>query len=308
MSPEEIAFIRGCLPQGRTDFAYYKDRYACELLAEHVGSGMAVSELKRSRYAAWLEKPVVRAVLAACGDGVLRATALREYWPGSSLAFTLTLGQWGEGGRWWRCCDQVSRPGRNLVLQVNFGTDHDVEYGRLIKPGDDHPFVYDCHPVHAHRLTMSWARLDIDLDQRCAMIEELQTDWLRNAHIRQCGYEDDGRYFIYGCRVGGDAESIRRYCTEVLAPYRTIWAEATLFAAIWFLHHELGIRDIWYHSDQSGRRFKGFSGRCAPPRSIYEDLPRRFGGERTCAKPPFLWRKLTPHGRRQVRELPMYRL
>ena len=125
MDGTQLSEVLDELPRGRTLFPYFKDRYALMLLAYAVGEGVAVAELKRRRVGALLDRPPVREVLAQRGDGRLSAADLAAHWPERPEAFLLTVTVWGcsphsRAAReaWW----QTSRPGWNIVLQLNFST------------------------------------------------------------------------------------------------------------------------------------------------------------------------------------------
>jgi len=289
MRPEQIQEIIECLPKGRTKFYYFRDRYCLDLLSWFLGEGKTVAEVKRSRYARLLRKPSLRKLCARLPDGKLTRDRLLSAWPPRPYAFLLTLGRWGETASNWRTWWQMSRPGANLVLQMNFSEMHNQRYRKLIQPREGHPFECSVHPVHTDgRLSLGWARLDVDLDAGEALIEEIQNDWIRDAlaaAVWQNGAAGAERW-IYGQAVGADRASLRRYQLEVIAPYAKIWDEALLLAALWFLREELGVRRVYYHTFRSGNLLKGIEWR-KPPRSLYTTLPRRFCFEET-AEPPRL--------------------
>jgi len=310
MTPSQIDEIIACLPGGRTPFAYWRDRYALELLAAACRGDARVSALKRSPLAPLLSRPAVKRQLAQAGGGHLDADRLRLSCCDQILGLDLSVGAWAYGhGKREHRWNQTSRPGANLVVQLNFPSLHDAAFQRLVQP-DDHALLrYQGHPIHRRYRTLSWARLDVDLDRREALIEELQTDWVRDVDdalrwIERCGDEGDS---LYGCRIRGGRRGLERYRREILAPYAAVWDEATLFAALWFLQVELGIRHIWYHSFASGQRLKSFDCYDHPPRSLYERLPRRFCFQRTHDKPDLLMARCGRKRRRDLAALVMYR-
>ena len=277
MDPPQVTEIIECLPKGRTKFHYFRDRYALDLLRWFVGRGKTVAEVKRSRYARLLAKPRVRALCARLPDGRVTPEHLLNAWAPRPLVFLLTLGRWGSRGHAWRTWYQVSRPGENLVLQLNFSGMHNRRYERLMRSTiewwEGHPFLCTYHPVNDDgRLTLAWARLDVDLDGGEALVEEIQNDWIREA---------------FACWRSIDERPLARYRREVLAPYVRVWDEAMLAATLWFLREELGVRRIFYHTFESGNRLKHISGR-RPPRSLYTELPRRFCFEETADMPRLL--------------------
>jgi hypothetical protein len=159
------------------------------------------------------------------------------------------------------------------------------------------------------KITLGWARMDIDLDGGEALIEEIQNDWIRDAldvQKRLKRYSDWGRKaLIRGMMYGAKCNftQLNRYVDLILKPYVSDWDEAILCAAIRFIHTELGIRRIFYHTFDSGRRIKGICG--SPPRSLYTSLPKKFCFRVTEQCPEFLrhklYRKIRSARRREYR-------
>ncbi len=128
-----------------------------------------------------------------------------------------------------------------------------------------------------YRKTLAWARLDVDMESGECLIEEIQTDWVREAkeesmRLNRCRHcKKAGRF----PKCKGYREALT-YLDETLVPYATIWDQAMLSATLYFLIEELGVRDIWYHDWETGNALKGLYGRWLPPRSLYSNFPRRF--------------------------------
>ncbi|MEC5388278.1 hypothetical protein VVD49_21275 [Uliginosibacterium sp. H3] len=290
MELREIDELRAAMPVGRTVYHYYKDRYSLQLLRYAVPRETPVSVLRNGAVAGLLQKPRVQPVLAAC-NGVLSPILLKS--ADGDVAeehYTLSIGAWGRNEDEQK---QMSRRGANLVLQLNFSRRHDEAFNRVLKPdvGID-PFNYSGHPaVHSEeagrRYTLAWARLDIDLDRGEAVIEEIQSDWVREAaYARDMAkrYEPGLRRYY---KLDADAGKIASYCEEVLAPHAAVWDETMLSAALFFLREELSIKHIYYHTPETGVRFKDIKW-TAPPRSLYTNLPRRFCFRETEELPGFL--------------------
>ncbi|MCL2345505.1 MAG: hypothetical protein FWC58_06595 [Desulfobulbus sp.] len=288
--------IIACLQGERTVYPYYRDRYGISLLRHHCrrqpGRRAPVAALRRSAYAGLLEKPRIRSILAGCGGALDDNALAASDYDADQAAFVLTLSTWGQERRsHWRY-QQTSRPGVNLVLQLNFSREHERHYRRLGEVDD--LFCYYGHPIARQRDTLAWARLDLDWASGSALIEEIQTDWLRRAA--------DLEHWLRERRLAGAADDAlipyRRhqlplrpaldYCRLMGERYRPIWAEAMLWAAILFLRDELGLRTIYYHSEDSGRLLKRIGHHRLPPRSLYTDLPRRFCFRRDAEWPDFL--------------------
>ena len=274
MNTHDIEFLRAALPQGRTVYPYYKDRYGLQLLRYAVRRPTAVHTLRQAAVSGLLQKPRLRELLAA-SDGTLSPQHLLSAdGDASPLGYVLTLSSWSG--------QQTSRGGTNLVLQLNFSSAHDRALRRLLRPvpGRD-PFNYAAHPSYRsseteRRYTLAWARLDVDLDADEALIEEIQSDWVRDARYALSTVRAGRtRYLTHCCGLDTTPAAFERYYNEVLAPYADTWEEATLSAALFFLREELGISRIYYHSPETGVAFKNIRWN-APPRSLYTDLPRKF--------------------------------
>lgn len=289
--------ILACLQGERTVFPYYRDRYGIGLLRQlsrryRPGDSLSIGALKRSQYAPLLQKPRIKMVLARLGHGPIDepTLALHDYDP-QQCHYLLTLATWGSERRAGRSRRQTSRPGINLVLQLNFNTEHDRRFGSL---GCLHSrFNYYGHPVSPRRNTLAWARIDLDLASNCALIEEVQSDWVRRVawlarrveHRLASGEPESTPIRLYGfdCSLA----TARDYCAYIRDQHAPIWPEAMLWACVQFIRDELGLETLYYHSEQGGLLLKGIGG-SAPPRSLYTDLPRRFCFTPTREIPPFL--------------------
>ncbi len=286
--------ILGCLSGNRTLFHYYKDRYAVDLLERHLaryedqGRSIPVAHLRSCSLGRLLARPPIQPVLAQWGGGFAHLEHLGQLWARTDIeTYVLTLGIWGESEHYpWA---QVSRPGANLVLQLNFNGRHDRA---LARSGftEDLAFVYREHPVSAVRNTMAWARIDLDLDRDEALIEEIQTDWLRYArYIRRSAMaaqqRGDTELSAYGELVA--VKPALAYLDVELQRHERIWSEAMLSAALGFVFDELGIGTLYYHSFETGRKMKRIS--CSyPPESLYTRLPRQFCFEAVDTAPEFI--------------------
>jgi hypothetical protein len=308
MKTWEINEIIQSLPKGRTVFHYFKDRYAVQLLGDYVGDrGRSVRDIKSSRYGRLLGKPIMKDALSAAGNGQINRKQLRSLGPASFERYELSLGEWGRenprGSRWY----QTSVPGKNLVLHLNFGDQYVKAYTNAIHPRPGyHPFTYGGHPHNKGKNhTLAWARLEIDLERNEALIEEIQTDWLRRIRSAHKLFQ---RHFVYGKPLRNRHKKyldtyyqnmthpnhVLRYFEMTERVHGGIWSEAMLFAAIGFLRHELGIEHIFYHTHETGSRLKCISYDDSPPRSLYTDLPERFCF-RTSLRGPAVVERAWPH-------------
>ncbi len=287
--------ILASLPEGGVPFRYFKDRYAVQLLAYAAAEGQSLSEMRRGRFRPLLQKPDVRRILGTRGGRGVDWGLLDSYFPAPTEDYLLTFGLWGtERDPWW---NQTTRPSPNIVLQLNFPFAHDRAYRRYIEPREVHPFELSSHPINRNgRHTLAWSRLDIDLQRGEALIEEIQSDWIREA---ERAAEAALRSLVEGdCELPWwleearcDALQVFRYVEYVLARHRRIWDQAVVAASLWLLREHLGIRRIYMHTYESGCLLKKIPGR-RPPRSLYEQVPRTFCFERVEEAPRFLRRDL----------------
>ena len=311
MNRQDIKEIKACLPVGKTPWHYFPKRYAPMLLSMVLPEPTPVAELRSSRYGKLLSTEPVREACAMAGDGLLTHERLNAVWPGDNHCFLLSLSQWGGDRRDWQ---QTSRPGYNLVLQINLA--QSVERALLQVGGDERRLEFNdyWHPAmprnarELYRMTLAWVRMDFDLDGDCALIEEIQSDWLRNAiseldsFRRHYAYlRSQGSKFSERRRsVGKLVHRLQRFIDEVVTPLNKIWSEAALAAAIEFLYSEIGFRDIYYHSFETGCALKRIR-HSKPPRSVYTTLPERFCFEKTSEAPQFLLR--SAYSRREIARL-----
>jgi len=294
MNKNLVNEIINCLPKERTVFRYFKGRYAFMLLDKIIGEGVAVSNIKKTSFSSLLDKPEVKQALALAGQGIIIPKILNSVWLGDTYNFILTTGIWGSNCHRW---NQTSRRGYNLVLRLNFSNQHDGIYNKMVKPEYEsllnpygHP-VLDVNDRSYFRETLAWSRIDLDFQKNQALIEEVQNDWLREANdlLKDAKYnKQNKRELANWWGSNGNLDDIIRYCEEVLKPYHKFWDEAMLAATIDFIRRELGITNIYYHSEDTGYKLKGIRHN-KPPRSLYSKLPRRFCFTKTDQAPDYLY-------------------
>ncbi len=296
MDKETLTRVHRALPRGRTLFHYIDDRDALLLLGWVAGDGVAVADLKRSRYARLLARPGVKPLLATLGDGILRAADVEHWWPYRPWTYRVGFGRWPlRGERWQRDYHQMTRPGHNLVVRLDFVQSHNRITRDLV--GDDvRSAMWRMHPVApgdptaaAGPLTLGWARVDLDLEEREALVEEVQSDWVGVAR-EPCTCEGEG------C----EGDGWKRYHCRLFETYCKTWAQVVLAATLQQLIESLGIRRIFMHTPDTGTRMKGMDRTWTAPRSLYTDLPKRFCFQPTHCPPMFLKRT---RGRRLRRTL-----
>ncbi len=312
MKSEDVTEIIECLPKGRTIYPYHKDRYAVQLLEYAVGDEKPIQELRGTKFGKLLDRPITRDVVARCGSGLLSREDLATTWLPETESYRLTLGAWGPENKrnWDRYWHQTSRPGQNLVLQMNFSNRHNSAYQRHLRCGKHSLFNYSSHPVaKSKNHTLAWARIDIDMDRGEALIEELQSDWVRiaarakmmaQAVLRGSGGRRKNVMFDFG-DTQLDAVATCRYYDDVVKPHAEQWDEAILSASIWFLVEEIGIRHIYLHDWDTGAKLKCIEG-ARPPRSLYTKLPKRFCFDKVGKGPDLIFEKPDRRIRRIAKE------
>lgn len=267
-------------------FRYYKDRYAAMLLEDLLQPRLPIRSLREGRFGRLLDRPPIKALAATKGDGFLHRDDLHTLWPYETETYVVTFARWGSEKSRDRRWNQTSRPRRQLVLQLNFPHAHDAHYHRLIPDAKEMPFACTFHPVNmSERITMAWARIDIDIQSGEALIEEVQNDWLRNVGEQvDFAHQGWGRYWR-----PADCDRLKIYSETILAPHAAMWSEAVLAAALHVLTRECGIGRIWYHHFDTGCEIKNLGKKWnRPPRSLYTDLPKRFCFELTGEPPEFI--------------------
>ncbi len=271
MQAHDVKEIIDCLSMERTLYPYFDGKYAFELLTLATRSNDRIRDLRGGQFAPLLEKPAVKTVLAGCGDGHLRPARLESYWDhDSSRDFLLGLSCWGDPK--YRSWSQTSRSGYNLVLQLNLNSRDMAKFAALVDYPCDYNYGFhpSCRPnANRYRETLAWARLDIDFATDEALIEEVQSDFVRLVAWNETSHKDHAAV----CRF--------------VKPLQAVWQDAMLAATLQFIWSELGIATVFFHEYRTGNAMKKL-GRDRPPRSIYERLPKRFCMRLTNRPPVFL--------------------
>jgi hypothetical protein len=285
-----FAEVNGLLSQFGQEagtYHYFRDKYALLLTAWNVGEGKRVTDAKRSRFGGLLQKELLKQHCAShtlLRESELLLQAAQEGW-----TFRRSLDTWGDEDE-WGC--QVSRPGINLVLRLDFGQEQDRQASRLRIGNVMEGLEYQNHMNFQESHNLAWCRLDLDWETGEVLIEEIQNDWLRSA--QRLLVTDHHAYdpWYWRPKKMDQRNSFRfwKYHQEVLQPLEKVWAEATLCATLEFIRNDLGLRTVYMHTPECGVRVKGMSPYNAPPRSLYHDLPKRFCFEATSEVPAFLSR------------------
>lgn len=276
-------------------YYYFKDRHVIDKILRLGTDQIEVPRLKKSKYAQWLNKPIL-AELIRKNHGSLSRNDLESLLPKGTNYFNITFSKWGEEARrykkdkWY----QISRAGYGLVLQLNFSMSHNHQFFKLLKPNDWGKEAFACtsHPIAENRfITMAWSRLDIDFETGELLIEELQNDWLRNlerTYKRISSCTEEGRsHELYWSGFSCSFSQFKTYF-NLMKSYREIWSEALLHASVQFATKELGMDTVWMHTYESGNMFKELPNSSLPPKSLYTQLPKKYGFEKTAEAPLFL--------------------
>ena len=258
---------------------YTRDKYALDHLQRLAQRGpQKVADLKKGRMAGFLQKDPVKAVLAQIPNGVLEVDNLylREWQ--EPLSFVRTLSKWGSEHRKDQRWRQISRPGYNLVIQLNLSRKMEYQYQQRMGADEKLP-LWAGHPVSKRYPTLGWARIDFDLEGHSVLIEELQTDLVRGLEYRKKAFrrsKDQARQAAH--------RNLSAFLKHDFAPYGQLWQESLLAHTLEFIDRELGYRQVFMHTSQWGGTLKRIQ-HDQPPRSVYESLPRKFGFQKTEENP-----------------------
>ena len=283
--------VIACLPKGRTLFHYSKNDYAFLLLHLLSRTEDRIHQLRKSPSGKLLQKPSLRTHLASCPDGRVDLSVIpRQQYLREGRSYRLSLDVWGNEVRDWRY-NQVSRKGVSLVLQLNLSLSHYRKLARCVDLENADPFYVMDHPAREGKFpTLAWCRLDFDLESGEALIEEVQSDLVREMRevvkvARQSREAGEKDFRMYGAEF--TTERLIGFWEEDFSRHEKTWHEAVLSAALVFLVEELGLRKVFYHTYETGCFLKGID-REPPPRSLYTSLPKRFCFQQTREVPTFL--------------------
>lgn len=293
----ELAIWRdtvACLPQGRRLFSYGRDQYTAILLRYLLDAGNDISLLKKGRFARLFDKPITREFFANRGKIEATSEDLRYLVTLQPDLWRLTIGRWGTSKEGWRW-NQISRPGYNLVLQLNFTGAHNAQFDELVCPCAYEMLHWTSHPVSRKHRTMAWARLDFDLETGEVLIEEIQTDYIRRVKSLSAQKKLPNYYWKDLCSVHqrkfntreAFPTAMKEYKTRFIDPIGKYWDEIMLASVLEFCVEELACKSIYMHQFESGAHLKHID--CGlPPRSVYTKLPKKFCFTATDQGPAFL--------------------
>jgi hypothetical protein len=317
MTPEAAEFLRQYLPEAEP-FHYYRDRESAWLLQAHFPRDTSVRDIRQGPFGKLLDRPLIKPLTAA-GDGVLRHEDLRLLARADSrlnydalspagyraveaaydvpwLDFEVTYDSWGHKD--WRWA-QMSRAGAQLVVQLGFPSDHGELLQRTVGAQERSKFECNLHPIrHTGRPTLAWSRLDIDRSTKTALIEEVQSDWLRYVRARLRDMEERKPR-------ARDLRLTRDYEAALTARYEHVWSRALMLVVLVLLRDALGIRDVFMHQSHTGKLLKWIHG-ASPPSSLYSALPKSFCFVPTREVPEFLRIKRRKHLRSLPKDKPLF--
>lgn len=286
--------ILAILPRGRTLFHYERDRYAVQLIRYLLRAGWSMRALKESRYARLLGKQPVRDLMSAFGTLDIGQDEIELAPMERPVPWRLTLSRWGND-RDHRYV-QICRKGFNLVLQLNMPTEHNELLANLTSPHLANILIRRGHPNNQDEITLAWARIDVDFDNGEALIEEIQSDWIRDVpdvikYPRYYRNRIRGRFghdAVSSLPPLGLAKRMKHYSDKHLPRYADRWEETMLAAALFFIVEELGLKCVYMHDFNTGNSLKNIDPDYAPPKSLYTKLPKRFCFEQDGFGPNFL--------------------
>ena len=284
MEQKLLKEVLACFKDERMVYYYFKDKYCLFLLEQFIGEGKTINELKQSHLSQICTKPLIKQWLSGVGGKYIDILKIQELWPTDVESFSLSLDEWGGD---CPSCQQTCRRGYNLVLQLNFTKSHDRFYEK-IADSDYEPFCFYSHPVHkGNRNTLAWSRIDISDDFSEALIEEIQTDWLREVEsIYQDIQKNDDldEYEYHGIKP---RKSLFESYVSSMQAFKKLWDEAMLTASLEFLVDKVGVKNVYYYDFETGCKLKHLNyGK--PPKSLYTKLPKRFGFKKTSQAPDFI--------------------
>lgn len=281
------------------EYFYFRDRESAWLLMQQIEGSASIAELRRTPFGKLLQRPLVRTCIATRGDGKLfagdllpaaepdssmpksgwnrpQAAGLEASYASTWHDFRLSFDLWnGQTDR----LAQVSRPGINIVIQMSFSSDHSAYLGKLHQINTREVFQFEGHPIRIDgNPTLAWSRVDIDTKHKTALIEEIQSDWLRivRQHVRDLE------------KRRPDSEELRiysQYLEEIEDRYARDWPRAIMLATLKILRSEFGCRSVFFHTPESGVSLKG---NYNAPKSLYTSLPGYFCFSKTDRWPPFI--------------------
>jgi hypothetical protein len=158
-------------------------------------------------------------------------------------------------------------------------------YERVVNK-EDSPFAWSGHPVSSTRNTLAWSRLDFSEDFSEVLIEEVQTDWLREAKEAFDFLSNPKNENYYGIKP--NITLFNKYYEALIKPLKSIWDEAILCATLEFLANDIGVKDVYFYDYDTGLKLQSLAFNYGPPKSLYTKLPKKFGFKTVAHAPGFI--------------------
>ena len=152
-------------------------------------------------------------------------------------------------------------------------------------------------------MTLAWARLDFDFETNEVLVEEVQSDLVRDiGQMKKYAWAAKTRkkdhFYFWGTRI--QVREFDQFADAFLFAFKSTWQEAMLAATVSFAFDELGVKHLYYHTFKSGSVLKNI-GNTQPPRSLYSELPEKFCFNETQSAPEFL--KKDKRARRKLKKI-----
>ncbi len=279
----------------------WREQFNTSPFHQQRGKLATVADFRASKYGRWQHLPLIKQWLASHGGRNVVLKPLPHIGlvdtKTNPMGYAITFDKWGSEDRsdiWW---NQTSRVGYNLVVQLNLPLEVLRTYERMKIDSPAENCQMSCHPSHEKRLTLAWARLDIDLENNQVLIEEIQSDWIgelkwsleraKKSYCNQCHrYNCDkhqGIFHYYGSpiRTQHYIDTMQTYYSQ----YKSTWAMMILTTTLEFIWRELDSdMQVFYHQYDYGCQLKS----CTPPRSLYSSVPEKLGFKLSQLMPEFL--------------------
>ena len=178
------------------------------------------------------------------------------------------------------------------MLQLNLSEEWCRRFSHFVNQTANDYFDVN-HPISRTRgITLAWARLDVDFETDEVLIEEVQSDLTRYIKsmlvcARIALSEKRRQFYYWGDEI--DVSKFLVFAEDMLKVFSKTWQEAMLTATLEFVFDELGVKNAYYHSFETGNLLKGIK-ECKPPKSLYSALPKQFCFDKIKEAPEFIRR------------------
>lgn len=287
MNKNQWAEVVEVLGQEAKPYHFFPEKYAWDHLNRVTqGQPKKVNALRKEGYGWLLQKPEVKKRMAEFPDGIIDPAQGYSQYPKVSLHVNSTLSKWGTERAGYRKDFQLSRTGYHLVLQMNVARSLSLAYRKKVQYRDHLP-NYFTHPVSKQWDTLAWARLDFDLEGQSVLIEEVQSDMVRE--MRWIERKSQNKRYSASSEERQLGNRMKLFLDHDFWAYEQYWQECLMALVIQFIDQELGFRSAFMHQWASGCAIKGIQLHMGPPKSLYSRLPKRMGFRKTDERPDCLY-------------------